>query len=60
MLNEMGVIRPALKRTLDRLKDIPTDIEPIFVTAEELVPAAPSPVQRQAPVKRKAVKKRTR
>lgn len=29
MLDEMGVIRPALQKTLDRLKDLPTDIEPI-------------------------------
>lgn len=29
MLDELGVIRPALAKALDRLKDIPTDIEPI-------------------------------
>jgi hypothetical protein len=36
--DEMGVVRPALQKTLDRLQDIPTDIEPIFVTADELAP----------------------
>jgi hypothetical protein len=40
MLDELGVIRPAVKKALDRLQDIPTDIEPIFVTADELAPAA--------------------
>lgn len=40
MLDELGVIRPAVKRSLDRLESIPTDIEPVFVTAEELAPSA--------------------
>jgi hypothetical protein len=36
MLEELGVMQPALAKTLDRLKGIPVDIEPIFVTADEL------------------------
>ena len=36
--DELGVIRPALQKALDRLQGIPTDIEPIFVTADELAP----------------------
>jgi hypothetical protein len=40
MLDELGVIRPNVKRALDGLKTIPTDIEPIFVTAEDLAPSA--------------------
>ena len=40
MLDELGVIRPNVKSALDGLKEIPTDIEPIFVTAEELAPSA--------------------
>jgi hypothetical protein len=40
MLDELGVVRPMLKRALGRLQDLPTDIEPIFVTANELVPSA--------------------
>ncbi|HZQ67150.1 MAG TPA: hypothetical protein VFA68_01420 [Terriglobales bacterium] len=39
MLDELGVVRPAVQRALDRLQDIPTDIEPVFVTANELAPA---------------------
>ncbi len=29
MLEELGVLRPAMQKALDRLKDIPVDIEPI-------------------------------
>ncbi len=39
MLDELGVVRPPVKRALDKLKDIPTDIEPLFVTADELAPS---------------------
>jgi hypothetical protein len=39
MLDELGVARPELLAALDGLKGIPTDIEPIFVTAEALAPA---------------------
>jgi len=45
MLDEMGVVRPALQKALDGLQGIPTDIEPIFVTAEELAPTKPVPPQ---------------
>jgi predicted deacylase len=38
MLDDLGVIRPALQKSLDSLQDVPTDIEPVFVTADELVP----------------------
>jgi hypothetical protein len=57
MLDELGVIRPIMKRTLDRLHDIPTDIEPVFVTANELAPAAD---QAPAPVAKASLKKKTR
>ena len=30
LLDEMGVVRPAVQKSLDRLKGIPTDIEPDF------------------------------
>jgi hypothetical protein len=43
MLDEMGVVRPGPKKALDNLQGIPTDIEPIFVTAEELAPINPAP-----------------
>jgi hypothetical protein len=38
MLDELGVLRPELARALGRLQDLPTDIEPIFVTADKLAP----------------------
>ena len=38
MLDELGVIGPALQQALGNLHGVPTDIEPIFVTADELAP----------------------
>ncbi len=54
LLDEMGVVRPALKRALDRLHDVPTDIEPIFVTAEDLSPSPDKPSVAKAPLRKKA------
>ncbi len=36
MLDHLGILRPELATALGKLKDIPTDIEPVFVTADEL------------------------
>jgi hypothetical protein len=36
LIARLGVIRPEIRKTLDRLKDIPVDIEPQFTTAEQL------------------------
>ena len=38
MLEELGSVSPAMRQSLNRLADIPVDIEPIFVTANELSP----------------------
>ncbi len=54
--DEMGVVRPALRKSLDRLQGIPTDIEPIFVTADELAPEQAEPSAK--PVKRTRRKKK--
>lgn len=40
MLAELGVVRPALTTALDRLKHLPVDIAPEFVTADELTRSA--------------------
>ena len=53
MLDELGVLRPPVRRALDKLTAIPTDIEPIFVTAEEVAPSA----KPEAPVKDQTTKK---
>ncbi len=37
---EAGALRPEVKTALERLQSIPVDIEPIFVTADELAPEA--------------------
>ena len=36
MLDTLGTLRPSMQHALDRLKDIPTDIEPVYVTAESM------------------------
>ncbi len=42
MLNTLGVMRPEFQRALDKLNDVPVDIEPIFTTAEQVAPRAPA------------------
>ncbi|WP_434347705.1 dipeptidyl-peptidase 3 family protein [Myxococcus virescens] len=37
LLAKHGVVRPPVQRVLERLKGVPVDIEPRYVTAEELV-----------------------
>jgi hypothetical protein len=57
MLDELGVIRTPLRKTLDSLREVPTDIEPIFVTADELAPVATAkPAARPIPRMRKTPK----
>ncbi|HSQ20226.1 MAG TPA: hypothetical protein VLR92_07620, partial [Blastocatellia bacterium] len=34
MLDKYGLIRPAMQRALDKLSDVPVDIEPIFTLAK--------------------------
>jgi len=41
LLSEMGGIRPPVAAAIEKLKDIPTDIEPVFTTAEEIAPETP-------------------
>lgn len=38
MLAELGTIRPEVRRALDRMTKVPTDINPQFVTANEIAP----------------------
>jgi hypothetical protein len=45
LMDNLGVIRPELHKAFDQLQGIPTDIEPIFVTAEELAPSENRPVK---------------
>ena len=40
MLDTLGVLRPEFKAALDKLGDIPVDIEPVFVTADQVSPPA--------------------
>jgi hypothetical protein len=36
LMSEMMVLRPEVQKALERLKGVPTDIEPLFVTADAL------------------------
>jgi hypothetical protein len=36
LLNRLAVVRPPVQQVLDRLRGVPVDVEPRFVTAEEL------------------------
>src|SRR5579864_8290684 len=40
MLDTLGVIRPSMQKALDSLAGIPVDIEPVFVTANQLTASA--------------------
>jgi len=48
LLDTLGVIRPVLKTAFDRLDGIPTDIEPIFETANELAPEKRNALSRES------------
>jgi hypothetical protein len=52
MLDEMGLIRPALRRALDSLQGIPTDVDLVFVTADELSPVV-KPLPASKPARRR-------
>jgi hypothetical protein len=53
MLDELGVMRPPVRKALDGLQGIPTDIEPMFVTADELAPVVNRPPN-AGPARKKA------
>ena len=37
LTTKLGIIRPEVQKALDKLKDLPVDIEPKFTTADQLV-----------------------
>jgi hypothetical protein len=41
LMSEMMMLRPEVQKALERLKGVPTDIEPVFVTADKLAGASP-------------------
>ncbi len=43
MLDQLGVIRPNMQKALKNLDGIPVDIQPVFVTANQLAPHASEP-----------------
>ena len=42
LMTEMMVLRPEVQKALERLKTVPTDIEPKFVTADKIVSKDPA------------------
>jgi hypothetical protein len=42
MLDTLGVVRPNVQRTLQRLQKLPTDIEPVFTVADQLTESPPA------------------
>jgi hypothetical protein len=50
LMSEMMVLRPEVQKALERLKSVPTDIEPQFVTADAITVGI---VERRKPEKRK-------
>jgi len=40
MLDDAMTLHPEFLKAFDKLKDVPTDIAPRFVTAEKLAPSA--------------------
>lgn len=52
-LAELAVLSPPVQKALDGLGDIPTDIEPVFVTAGSIVPGAAEPKAAQPLIKEK-------
>jgi Peptidase family M49 len=60
MLDEMGVVRPNVRKALSRLDGIPTDIEPLFVTADELTSQKPLPAAKPAATSSRRRRSRSR
>jgi hypothetical protein len=55
-MDELGVIRPDLRKALEKLQEIPTDIEPIFATADEVAPPENRPAKVDTRPRRKTTK----
>jgi len=47
LMTEMMVLRPEVQKALERLKDVPTDIEPKFVTADKLTDSVSQPAAKK-------------
>jgi hypothetical protein len=41
MIDRLAIVRPPVQAVLDRLKEVPVDIEPRFVTAQQLEGGTP-------------------
>jgi hypothetical protein len=51
LLDTLGIVRPGVNRALQKLQDIPTDIEPLFITADEVTGRTPAALIAETPAK---------
>ena len=56
MMEALAVLRPGIQKAIDRIGDVATDIEPVYVTAEQVSPA-PGPRRKRPMEPRRPVKK---
>jgi hypothetical protein len=56
MMETLAVLRPDIQKAVDRIGDVATDIEPVYVTAEQLSPA-PGPRKKRPMEPRRPTKK---
>jgi hypothetical protein len=54
-----AVIQPNVQSALDRLENVPVDIEPVFVTAEEVAPSEPKKAAK-TPKKKSTARRKSR
>jgi Peptidase family M49 len=57
LLDNLGVLRPVLKRAFEKLTSVPTDIAPVFVTADAVAPPDENPPAKPK-VRTKSARKR--
>ena len=43
MMTDLAVLRPEVQKAIDRMRDVPTDITQVFVTADAIAPAGSGP-----------------
>jgi len=58
MLENLGGLRPMLKRAFEKLSGLPTDIEPVFLTADSIAPVSDNPPPTNKVHKKSAQKRR--
>jgi hypothetical protein len=50
LMDTLGIVRPNMRRALQKMQGIPTDIEPLFITADEVTGRTPVAIIDPTPV----------